>query len=428
MISLDETDDQGVPMIDRNETFYNERKNRITDAVELKVPDRVPIAASFAFFPARYSGRTMKEMMYDPEALWEAELKATLDFEPDLTRNPFPGTFMGPLLDALDYRQMQWPGGQLGPDVPFQFVEGEYMKADEYDYWFSDPMDFMVHKYWPRISGSLKGLEKLPPFTNFTNFLGLGTFGLLGLPEVQDALEALKKAGQKAAVLRDYSRRFGEKLREEGFPTQGGGQASAPFDVLGDYLRGTKGIMLDMYRRPGTVLKACEKLLPLEIELALTSAKNSGGRFVFIPLHKGLDGFMSPDQFKKFYWPTLRELMLAIIGEGLIPSPFWEGDCTSRLDLVKDIPAGKAIYRFEATDMRKAKDILGDTVCIRGNVPISILATGTPEDVRACCKSLIDYAGKGGGFIMDSAAGFSDARPENVKAMFEFTKEYGLYA
>jgi hypothetical protein len=415
-------------MTEKKEALYNARKKRIVDAIELKIPDRVPIASSFAFFPARYCGRTMKDMMYDPEALWETELKVTLELEPDLTRNPFPGTFMGPLLDALDYRQMQWPGGQLGPDVPYQFVEGEYMKADEYDHWFSDPMDFMVHKYWPRISGSLKGLEKLPSFTNVINFLGLGWFGSLGLPEVQESLEALKKAGQEAARISSYSRRFGEKLREEGFPTQGAGYASAPFDVIGDYFRGTKGIMLDMYRRPDTLLKACEKLLPLEIERGVASAKNSGGFFVFIPLHKGLDGFMSPDQFKKFYWPTLRELMLAIIQEGLTPLPFWEGDCTSRLELIKDIPAGKAIYRFEATDMLKAKDILGDRICIRGNVPISILATGTPDDVRAYCKTLIDHVGKGGGFIMDSAAGFSDARPENIKAMFEFTKEYGLYS
>jgi hypothetical protein len=89
----------------------------------------------------------------------------------------------------------------------------------------------------------------------------------------------------------------------------------------------------------------------------------------------------------------------------------------------QDIPAGKALYRFEATDMMKAKDILGDRVCVRGNVPISILATGTPDDVRSYCKKLIDYAGRDGGFITDSSAGVTDARPENVKAMFDFTKE-----
>ena len=201
----------------------------------------------------------------------------------------------------------------------------------------------------------------------------------------------------------------------------------APFDILGDTLRGTKGVMLDMYRRPDTLLKACEKLLPLAVENGVNSAKRSGDRFVFIPLHKGLDGFMSPEQFKKFYWPTLRELMICLINEGLIPSPFWEGNCTSRLEYIKDIPAGKAQYRFEATDMMKAKDILRDRVCIRGNVPVSILATGTPDDVRSYCKKLIDYAGKDGGFILDAAAGVTDAKIENVKAMFEFTRSYGQY-
>jgi uroporphyrinogen-III decarboxylase len=136
---------------------------------------------------------------------------------------------------------------------------------------------------------------------------------------------------------------------------------------------------------------------------------------------------MSMAQFKKFYWPTLRELMVALINEGLNPCPLWEGDCTSRLEVIKDIPPGKACYAFEATDMVKAKGILGDTICIRGNVPLSILATGKPEDVKAYCKKLIDIVGKGGGYIMDSSTGLDDAKPENVKAMFEFTREYGVY-
>jgi uroporphyrinogen-III decarboxylase len=136
---------------------------------------------------------------------------------------------------------------------------------------------------------------------------------------------------------------------------------------------------------------------------------------------------MSEAQFKKFYWPTLRELMTALINEGLIPCPLWEGDCTSRLEIIKDIPAGKACYAFEATNMAKAKEILGDTVCIRGNVPLSLLATGKPDDVRAYCKKLIDNVGKGGGFILDSSTSLDDAKLENVKAMFDFTREYGVY-
>ena len=185
--------------------------------------------------------------------------------------------------------------------------------------------------------------------------------------------------------------------------------------------------MLDMYRRPEKVIQACEKLLPFMIEMGVNAARASGVPRIFIPIHKGLDGFMSMDQFKKFFWPTLRELMMALIKEGLIPCPLWEGDCTSRLEIIKDLPPGKACYAFEATDIFKAKEILGKTICLRGNVPLSLLATGTPEEVKAYCRKLIDLVGKDGGFIMDSSTGLDDARTENVKAMFEVTREYGNY-
>jgi uroporphyrinogen-III decarboxylase len=185
--------------------------------------------------------------------------------------------------------------------------------------------------------------------------------------------------------------------------------------------------MLDMYRKPDKVIAACEKLLPIMIELAISGAKASGVPRVGIPLHKGLDGFMSLEQFKKFYWPTLRGLMVALIDAGLNPTPFWEGDCTSRLEIIKDIPAGKAMYAFEATDLMKAKDILGDTVSIKGGVPISILATGTPEDTKAHCKKIIDYVGRDGGFLMSPSSNIEDAKVENIRAFFDFTKEYGVY-
>ncbi len=412
-------------MTENRNALFREREKLILDAIALKESDRVPVTASFYFFPARYYGHTIRDVMYDPDKMFETHVSATLEFQPDLAQNPFGLLFLGPLLEALDYRQMEWAGGRLGPDVPFQFVEGEYMSADEYDHFFSNPTDFIVRRYWPRISGGLKAFDGLPSLSNFTGFMGYGSFGMFASPEMQQALETVKKAGQEAGRIAMYSRRFEERMREEGFPTQGGGMAQAPYDLLGDFLRGTKGLMIDMYRRPEMVLRAVEMLLPLQIERGIATARMSGSRLVFIALHKGLDGFMSLEQFKKFYWPTLRALVLALIEADLVPYLFWEGVCTSRLDTINDIPPGKAMYRFEATDIFKAKDALRDRVCIRGNVPVSILATGTPDDVKAYCKKLIDYVGKGGGFLMDSSAGVTDARPANLKAMFEFSREYG---
>ena len=409
--------------------LYRQREKRVNDAIALRIPDRVPIEVLFGFFPATYSGMTVEEVMYDPEKLLQAQMKTLLEFQLDMEQNPYGIRFLGPILEVLDFKQLKWPGHGVPANLTYQFVEGEYMKADEYDHFLLDPSDFMMRKYWPRICGSLKGFEKLAPIHSIiTYYMGIPFgFAPFSLPEVIEALDTIKKAGQESMRIATYSRAFTEKAKEAGFPMQFGAFTQAPFDTLGDFFRGTKGIMLDMYRRPDTLIKACEKLLPFMFEIAVNATKVSGNPRVFIPIHKGLDGFMSMEQFKKFYWPTLRELMIALIHERLNPCPLWEGDCTSRLEIIKDIPQGKACYAFEATDMVKTKEILGDTVCIRGNVPLSILVTGTTENVRACCKKLIDTVGKGGGYIMDASTGLDDAKPENVKAMFEFTREYGVY-
>jgi uroporphyrinogen-III decarboxylase len=411
------------------EELYAEREKRVLDAIALKKPDRVPIMVMFGFFPARYLGMTVEDVMYDPEKLWKAQWKTMVEFQQDMEQNPFSLRFLGPILETLDFKQLKWSGHGVGADYSYQFVEGEYMEADEYDHFLFDPTDFMMRKYWPRIFGSLKGFEKLTPMRDIITY-SIGTpfgFSTYNSPEVMEALEMLKKAGEKSAQISSYTKKFSGGVKEAGFPMQTGGFSQAPFDTLGDYFRGTRGLMLDMYRRPDKVIAACEKLLPIMLEMAVSAAKNSANPRIFIPIHKGIDGFMSEDQFKKFFWPTLKELMVSLINEGLVPCPLWEGNCTSRLELIKDIPAGKACYAFESSDIFKAKEILGDTTCIRGNVPLSLMATGTPEDVKAYCKKLIDVVGKDGGYIMDASAALDDAKVENVKMLFEFTKEYGVY-
>ncbi len=416
-------------MKEERERLYQEREKRFDAIVALRVPDRVPIMVSWGFLPASRAGMTVQEVMYDPEKLWTSQWDLTLEFQPDMEQNPFALRFIGPVLEALDFRQLKWAGHGLGPNTTYQFVEEEYMKADEYDWFLDDPSDFIFRRHLPRICGRLKGLETLPPLHNFiTYYMGI-PFGLIPFmsDEANQAFNSFREAGNEAMRLAAYSRRFAERAKEEGFPLQFGGLTQAPFDTLGDFLRGTKGLMLDFYRRPGKVIKACEKLLPYMFDLAAGPAKASGNPRVFIPLHKGLDGFMSLDQFKKFFWPTLRDLIVALINGGLVPVVFWEGNCESRLEVIKDIPAGKACYKFEATDMVKAKKVLKSIVSIRGNVPLSILVAGTPDDVRQCCRKLIDTAGKGGGLIMDAATGLDDAKIENVRAMFEFTREYGVY-
>jgi hypothetical protein len=409
------------------EALFEERERRVNDAVALKEPDRVPVMVLSGFFPAHYGGITCEEAMYDFEKVMQAWTKFLQDFQPDMTDNPFTTRFLGAVLDALGSQQLKWPGKGVDVMSSYQFVEGEYMMADEYDELLSDTTGFLVRTYWPRIFSGLKGLEKLPPLNDiFSYYMGLGKFAAFGMPEVQEALGVLTNAAKKARAMIEGAMAWAKQCRELGFPAQAGSLTQAPFDTISDFLRGTRGAMLDMYRQPDKLIEAAERLLPIMLKLGL-SAKDRGVPRVFIPLHKGLDGFMSPEQFKTFYWPTLKKLIEGLIEEGCTPIVFWEGDVESRLELIGDIPKAKAIYAFERTDMFKAKEILADVVCLKGNVPLSVLVTGTPDDIKAYCKKLIDIVGKGGGFIMDASTVIEDAKPENVKAMFDFTKEYGIY-
>jgi uroporphyrinogen-III decarboxylase len=153
----------------------------------------------------------------------------------------------------------------------------------------------------------------------------------------------------------------------------------------------------------------------------------AGNPLVMIPLHKGADGFLSDEQFKKFYWPCFRKLLIGLIDEGCVPLSFVEGGYNSRLEIIQDIPAGKTFWTFDQTDMAKVKQTLGKVACIGGNMPTDLLAVGTPQQVKDYAKKLIDTCSQGGGYIMVNGVVADDVKPENFKAMIDFTKEYGVY-
>jgi hypothetical protein len=359
----------------------------------------------------------------------KAWMKTLLDFEPDL----FLGSgyaLPAPVLEALGYKQLLIPGRDISPRSVFQFVEKEYVKAEEfYDAFIDDPSDFMLRTYLPRVCSKLQPLSTLRPFTEFFGYYIAILFNLVpfGLSEITDALNSLAKAGAEALKWAMVLKEQSNTIRAMGFPSMRGGSAAAPYDIIGDWFRGTRGVMLDIYRRPEKLLKAMDRLVPILVKMGVDQAKQSSNPIVSLMLHKGLEGLMSIEQYKTFYWPTLRKVMMGLIDERLVPMPLFEGDNTSRLEIIKDIERGKAVYWFEIVDIVKAKEILGDTVCFRGNVPVSLLYTGTPEQVKEYVKKLIDVVGKGGGLMVDCGIWFDEAKHQNVKAMVEFTKEYGVY-
>jgi len=418
------------------EELYQERAKRVDEAIHLIVPDRVPIVPFPEFFPLKYTGITMEEAMYDYDKTYTAWKKTLTDFEWD--EYVVPDLYSGKVYEHLDYKQLRWPGHGVSPTSPYQFVEpGQVlegqevyapMPAEDYDWFLDDPSDYMIRAYFPKIFGTLAPLAKLPPIHSIICWYQ-GMFDALpviGEPEVRGALRSLVKAGTEAFKWLDSFILFIDEMKDMGFPTFTLSLSQAPYDFIANFLRGTRGAMIDMYRNPDKLRQACEKITPWMIEAGVSGAKVTGVPIVTLFLNKGFESLMSGEQYQTFYWPTLRKVMMGLVDEGLMPYVYTEGDYTSRLEFLKEVPEGKVVYHIEK-DIFKAKEILGDIACLTGGPPNSLLCTGTPEEVKDYCQKLIDVVGEGGGFIMDPEAPMIDENPENVKAMTEFTKEYGVY-
>jgi hypothetical protein len=410
------------------EKLYKERTTRIRDAIQLKkLPDRVPVMLIPSFAPAYYSGLTPHDVMYDYDKTLEAWKRFYVDFQPDTHGGcVVPGS--GKFLEILDFKLYKWPGHGVSPDTTYQCIEGEYMMADEYDAFIHNPLYYFYYTWPSRVFGALEPLQTLPPLAGLTEIYGAaGPFVPYGLPPVRAAYESLLEAGAEALKWYGTVAAFDKEMPALGFPAHQAFATKAPFDVIGDTLRGTKGIMLDIYRQPDKLLEAMEALTPMFIQIGVGAAKEAGNPLIFMPLHKGADGFLSDEQFKTFYWPTLRKVIMGLIDEGVVPYIWAEGGYNSRLEVIRDLPKGKTVWLFDQTDMARAKEMLDGIACVGGNMPMDMLSVGTAEDARDHAKRLIDICGKGGGYIMANGAFFDEVKWENLKAILDTVKEDGVY-
>ncbi|MBN1905258.1 MAG: hypothetical protein JW927_09195 [Deltaproteobacteria bacterium] len=185
--------------------------------------------------------------------------------------------------------------------------------------------------------------------------------------------------------------------------------------------------MMDMYRRPDKLLKAIDKARNITLKACIQAAELTGGKVIMLPLHRGSDGFMSIKQFETFYWPQLKGLLLDMIDAGLTPAPFYEGVWDNRLHYLRELPKGKTRGSFQNTNMFKAKEIIGNIMCLTGGFPVSLLQAGTPEKMREQKKRMGETVGKNGGFIMAAGSAMDYCDKELVKVWVEPTKEFGKY-
>lgn len=409
-----------------NSALYAQRMQRFDDIVALRKPDKVPVMPLMMhYFPNRIAGVSNAAADADHFLQTKCMKEATLKFGWEWAAAV--GTPPAKSLAALRSQQIRWPGGDLPDDAPFQFVEGEYLKADEVDEFIADPNGTAMRKVLPRIADAFAplGFLPLPPLYWVANmYLPLAMWPMLGQPPVKGMFEALAAFAEDCQNYGAAEAAYWGEMAGLGYPQPFPVAQFPAFDMVSDHLRGLRGSTLDMYRQPEKLLALIDLMLPATIGLIVGACKATGNMRAFIPMHRGSGRFMNDDQFERFYWPSFQALIYALLENGITPIPFFEGDYTSRLRYLATFPPGKVAAHMDKVDRRKYKEICGDVMCFWGNVQASLMVAGTPQQVKDDVKELIDIFGDR--LIVDCNLGIPDeAKPENVLALAEACEEYG---
>lgn len=367
---------------------------RFDAAVRLEEPDRVPVCPMILFFAARHAGVSIAQFIDDRRVGFEALVKTFDDlggwdamFSPGSV-DPVLFAFESPVLLKL-------PGRDIPEDEIWQAYETELMTPEEYDDlidmgWSRFFMRRVLPEVRPGYGGSLWGRLKL-------------------YAHLFRTIWALSKE------VRYWERR--------GVPCLIGGSVGTPFGALSS-CRSFDQFFMDLVDRPDKATAAMDAMLPDMISETIKGAKWSGIPRVMVGGARGAGEFISPAYFERFYFPWLKQMIEAFHEAGLVSVLHFDSDWTANLPYFRELPRASCILELDGkTDMFKAKEVLGDHMCLMGDVPATLLATGTPEEVSDYCKRLIEVCGKGGGFILSSGCEVpSDAKFENVKAMVDAAK------
>jgi hypothetical protein len=399
-------------MIDKMEQLYQERFRRYVTALRNEKPDRVPIRPFVAEFTARYAGYTGQQVTHDYELAFAAARKCAADFDWDAVVSNMVYVWTG-LTQAIGLKYYGVPGIDLPPDVGFQYREPPadqaWMRADEYDQLIDDPTGFLFNVWLPRVSADAVAPGSPNTYRNNLSFLKGG----------MAMLQYFNAFGRQVSLLRT----------ESGTVSAIAGILKAPFDIIADKLRGYIGLTMDMVEQPHKVLAACEALAPHLLHVALTTADPDRSVPVGFWMHRGCVPFVTPGQFKSHYWPTLKPIIEGLWANGVQTLFYAEGDWNHHLDSFSELPDRSIVYHVDRGDIFEAHRKLGHKFCLSGGIPNYLLSFGRPDEVRERCKKVINGVAQDGGYIMDASAIMqNDTNPENLRAMTECTREYGVYS
>lgn len=391
---------------------YQQKLIRYVTANYNRKADRVPLRIFSEEFSSKYCGYSNYEVACNHELQFDVNRRFAVETGIDAIQTNSVVNWFG-MQKALGWEDIHFPGIGLPVTATNQWSEptteeSAFLKADEYDEFIEDPTPFLVNKWLPRFTRHLKSPGEPVTFEhNMSLINGILAYDLF-----------FNTWGAKTT-----------ELVEAGVVPAVSSVLKAPLDILADKLRGYVNLCIDLHERRDQVVAACEALMPHLFNLVAGGADPERNIPSIIWMHRGCVPFISQRDFDGIYWATLKPIIEELWARGQQLILYAEGKWDRHLKSFAELPEKSVIFHVDRTDLAQAYQVLGDKFCLSGGIPNELLANGTPDEVRACCKRAIDTAGRDGGYIMDaSALIMDDARVENIRAMIDFTLDYGTYS
>lgn len=371
-------------------------RERIAAVLALEAPDRVPVGPLLDHFAATYTGISNARLMNDPDARAAAVLQTMREL------GPWDLTFLADTANAAILKRgiplrIRLPGKELPENEIHQFEEIELLQPEDYDRvielgFLPFTRDVLARLYPEERRGALRS--------------AIGMFR--GLRKARQARRLVERAGAELACSLF---------------------APGPFIEYFSFGRSMETMALDLYDRPEKVKAAGLRWAETLTGFALRLVSAIGVPRVVLGLSRTSPAVISPKHFEEFVWPGLEIMVNGLIDAGVTPIFHCDTDWTPLFPVFRRFPAKKCILELDShSNIFEAKKILGDRMCIMGDVPATLFAFGSKDAVLAYCRRLIEEVGKGGGFLLSSGCSIpANAKPENVRALVEAAEEWGWY-
>ena len=365
-----------------------ERTALIEAAIALEPPDRVPLVYQGEAFSPRYMGVPLATYATDPDVAVRTTLAAMDRLEGFDAISTVPGGRIGVLLSSIWMSHVSIPGRELPPDSLWQVEERADMTAEDYD--------VILAEGWPAFEESLR-----PRFLDVEE-----------LEETNAWLEANFEASVAA-------------FRDHGFVPLSGAIVAPPFERLCG-ARSMTQFFADLYRRPDVVRRTMDAMAPALIEEAVAVAELCALPSIWVGGWRSAGSMLRRTIWDEFVFPYLKDLVWALSDAGIKPTLHFDHDWTRDLARLRELPAARCMLNLDGmTDIRAAHEILGDHMALMGDVPATLLAVGSPADVRDYVRRLIADVGRRGLLLAPGCDIPVDARSENLEALVDAGLEYG---